>query len=139
MKRIVWICGLLWWPLLLNAQQAEDSTVQELSSSPIGYETVQEAFDALSADPKITQSHYQGWTVFKSEVDGVYVIWSFTPQGHPVHPSAVKREIVSRDGELSIAMSVLCHSSSADCDVLVEQYKQLNEDIKRRYVPGGKS
>lgn len=139
MKRIVWIAGLVLWPLVAIAQPEEGAEPKELKPSPISYESVQEAFDALSADPELTQSEYQGWTVFSARVEGVYVIWSFTPEGHPVHPSAVKREIVSRDGELLIAMSVLCHSNRPDCDLLVQQYEELNEDIKRRYVPGSDS
>ena len=60
MKRIVWIAGLLLWPLVAIAQPEEGAEPQDLKPSPIGYESVQEAFDALSADPELTQSEYQG-------------------------------------------------------------------------------
>jgi hypothetical protein len=51
---------------------------------------------------------------------------------HPVHPSAVRREIVSKDGQLSIGMGVLCHSSGLDCDQLVGQFELINENLKLR-------
>jgi hypothetical protein len=96
------------------------------------FTTVQDAYDALSADPTATQSVYDGWTVFNQKVDGRYIIWSFTPVDHPVHPSAVRREIVKKDGEVYISMDVLCQSSRFDCDQLIEQFKQINQNLQRR-------
>ena len=131
MKQFGWLAGLLLIQSQAFAQQATD-TVKPLNPSPIGYETVQEAYEALREDPAATQSFAQGWTIFNLKVDGKYIIWSFTPENHPVHPSAVRREVVSRNGQISIAMSVLCHSSKLDCDQLVEQYEIINENLKRR-------
>ena len=103
-----------------------------LVESPIGYATVQEAYEALEADPSATQSEHGGWTNFNQTIDGSYIIWSFTPEDHPVHPTSVRREIVSKDGEVSIFMGVLCHSSRLDCDQLIEQFRLINENLKRR-------
>ena len=93
---------------------------------------MQEAYEALEADPSATQSEHEGWTSFKQMIDGSYIIWSFTPEDHPVHPTTVRREIVNMDGEVSISMGVLCHSSRLDCDQLIEQFRLMNENLKRK-------
>lgn len=50
-------------------------------------------------------------------------IRSVTREDHPVHPTAVRREIVNKDGEVSISMGMLCHYSRFDCDQLIEQFQ----------------
>ena len=128
MKRGIWLLGLLACQSLAFAQEA---TVL-LAESPIGYATVQEAYEAPEADPSATQSEHEGWTSFNQKVDGTYIIWSFTSEDHPVHPTAVRRVIVSKNGEVSISMAMLCHSSRFDCDQLIEQFQLMNENLKRR-------
>jgi len=49
-----------------------------------------------------------------------------------VHPTAVRREVVKKDGEVFITMAVLCHSSRFDCDQLIEQFQRINEGIRQR-------
>ncbi len=130
MKKYGWLLGLLLLPSLAFAQQA--TAPESLSESPTGYATVQEAFDALVADPSAVQSEYEGWTSFNQKVDGKYIIWSFTPQDHPVHPTAVRREITNNEGDVSISMAVMCHSSRFDCDQLIEQFQKINENLQRK-------
>jgi hypothetical protein len=135
MKKYGWLSALL---LLQSLAFAQDSpqpigeSPQSISESPIGYATVQEAFDALVAEPSAVQSEYEGWTSFNQKVEGKYIIWSFTPEGHPVHPTAVRREIVNNDGDVSISVAVMCHSSRLDCDQLIEQFQQINDNLKRK-------
>jgi len=130
MKKYGWLSALL---LLQSLAFAQDTAApQSVGESPIGYATVQEAFDALVADPSAVQSEYEGWTSFNQKADGKYILWSFTPQDHPVHPTAVRREIVNKDGEVFITMAVLCHSSRFDCDQLIEQFEQINQNLKRK-------
>jgi hypothetical protein len=130
MKRCIWLLSLLACQSLAFAQEATVSV--PLAESPIGYATVQEAYEALEADPSATQSEHEGWTSFNQMIDGSYIIWSFTPEDHAVHPTAVRREIVNKDGEVSISMAVLCHSSRLDCDQLIEQFRLINENLKRK-------
>ena len=91
------------------------------------------------ADPSAAQSEYEGWTSFNQKVEGKYIIWSFTPEDHPVHPTAVPREIVNKDGEVLISMVVMCHSSRFDCDQLIEQFQQINENLQRKLTDAGGS
>ena len=142
MKKYGWFSGLLLLQSLAFAQgspQPIGESPQSISESPIGYATVQEAFDALVANPSAVQSEYEGWTSFNHKVDGKYIIWSFTPQDHPVHPTTVRREIINNDGEVSISMAVMCHSSRLDCDQLIEQFRQINENLKRKLTDDGGS
>ena len=129
MKSIGFLLGLLIWPCAALAQDAE----QESSpASSIGYDSVQQAFDAVSADPEASRSEYEGWALFTQKADGKYILWSFTPEEHPGHPSAVRREVMRKDGEVFISMGVLCYSSQRDCDDLVEQFQQINARIKQK-------
>jgi hypothetical protein len=65
-KKYGWLFGLLLLPSLAFAQQA--TAPESLAESPIGYATVQEAFEALVADPSAVQSEYEGWTSFNQKV-----------------------------------------------------------------------
>ncbi len=130
MNRYACLLYLALAALPVMAQQA--SAVPSATESPIGYETVQDAFDALAADPDASRSEYEGWTLFKQKGEGKYILWSFTPFNHPVHPTAVRREIVSKDGEIFITMDVLCYSDRSDCDQLIEQFQRINEGIRQR-------
>jgi hypothetical protein len=132
MNRFGLVLGILIYASLALAQ--ESAGEYELSPTPIGYASVQLAFDALSADPDASKSEYEGWTLFKQKADGMYILWSFTHPDHPVHPSAVRREIVKKDDEVFISMAVLCHSSRFDCDQLIEQFQQINARIKQKYA-----
>ena len=126
MKKYGWLSALLLLQSLAFAQDLPKpigNSARSIGESPIGYATVQEAFDALVAGPSAVQSEYEGWTSFNQKVEGKYIIWSFTPPDHPVHPTAVRREIANNDGDVSISMAVMCHSSRFDCDQLIEQFQ----------------
>ena len=129
MKRYGILLGLLMCPLWAFAQQPS----AKLELPPIGFDSVQDAYDSLSADENASKSEYEGWTLFTQKVDGKYILWSFTPENHPVHPSAVRRDIVNKDGEVFISMAVMCHSSRLDCDQLTAQFQQINERLRQKY------
>jgi len=126
------ILGILICPLLASAQESDSG--MELTLPPIGYASVQDAYDSLSADENASKSEYEGWTLFTQKVDGKYILWSFTPEYHPVHPSAVRRDIVKKDGEIFISMSAMCYSSRLDCDQLIAQFQQINEGLKQKFA-----
>ena len=79
MKRYWWLVyALIFSPLALSQQvMAQQVMAQQvmpplaLAESPIGYATVQEAFETLSADPDATQNEYEGWTIFQQKMDGI--------------------------------------------------------------------
>ena len=111
------------------------SIAQEMSEpSPIGYATVDAAFNALESDPDAKITEYEGWTIFNQKGDGSYILWSFTPDQHPAHPSAIRREIVKKGDEVLINMNALCESGKFECDQLIEQFKLINDNIKRKML-----
>ena len=122
------LLALLYFPAL-GAQQAT-------ASSPIGYATIEEAFNALKSDPGAGMKEYEGWTIFNQKGGGKYVLWSFTPVDHPAHPSAIRREVVKKEGEIFIKMDALCDSNRLDCDLLIDQFKKINERIKQDWAEG---
>ncbi|MBL8517763.1 MAG: DUF4019 domain-containing protein [Betaproteobacteria bacterium] len=103
----------------------------------VGYATVAAAMEALRARGDVKISVQDGWTIIEDR--SAQAFWSFTPQGHPSHPAAVKREIVSRDGSLFIDMSALCEASKAACDKLMVEFKELNERMSQSIRAQGES
>ena len=116
--------------LLLLVQQigaARSDTPAATADEGIGYPTVSAALEALLARNDVTVSDHDGWTIV--EIPASDEIWSFTPDNHPAHPAAVRRNVVSSDGEISIEMRVHCEANKVECDRLVAEFKALNEQI----------
>jgi hypothetical protein len=95
--------------------------------SDIGYPSPAAALAALKKNPDAQFSVMDGWTIVSTKENGNLVMWSFTPDGHPAHPAAVKRTMTRKDGAWYLDMKVLCGGTKAHCDKLVEDFKQLNE------------
>jgi hypothetical protein len=124
----LFLVALLYLPVAAAQQVAEPS--------PIGYATIEEAFNALKVDPAVGMKEYEGWTIFNQKGDGKYILWSFTPDDHPAHPSAIRREIVKKDDQILIKMDALCSSNQLDCDLLIDQFKKINERISQDWAKG---
>lgn len=97
--------------------------------SGIGYESVSEALSALKQKESGNVRIQQGWTIINEKNKSS--VWSFTPEGHPAHPAAVKRTTFEEDGAVYIKMAILCQSTKLECDKLVEQFQELNERVKQ--------
>jgi len=116
----------------LFAAAEELPPLPETPNSSLGYASVAEALAALKTKPGVEIRVENGWTIAG---DGM-TLWSFTPEGHPAHPSAVKREVVERDGRTVIEMAVLCQSTKEPCDQLVRDFSKLNDNIRAQLQPG---
>jgi hypothetical protein len=99
------------------------------SGSGIGYPSVAAALAAMKAKPGVAISSEGGWTVIVDRAS--MILWSFTPSGHPAHPSAVRRAIVQRGDGVFVDMSVKCESQKAACDQLVAEFNQLTEKMRQ--------
>jgi len=97
----------------------------------IGYPTVQAALDALRTVPGARFSMSDGWTVVDLSEGVAEVRWSFTPSGHPAHPSAVKRTITDRGDEVSTETRVRCEAAKTPCDRLFEEVVKAGEQVPR--------
>ncbi|MDP1753129.1 MAG: hypothetical protein Q8L22_27050 [Reyranella sp.] len=103
------------------------AAVEAGAQSGVGYKSVAEARNAVTALPGAKASEQQGWLIVKK----MPVMWSFAPAGHEAYPTAVKRTVGQRDGSFDIDMSVLCEAPKPACDRLVEGFKSLNDQMKR--------
>lgn len=102
-----------------------------LIAPPTGYETAAAARQSLEARTDVqTHANPQGWWIV--EIPTEHRIWAFTPDDHPAHPAAVAREAVNEHGIIRIRMAVLCTASKQACDALVEEFKPLNEEMRKR-------
>lgn len=93
----------------------------------VGYPTVAAALAALKAKAGAKVSERGGWTIVDDRAAGA--LWSFTPAGHPAHPAVVKRVIGEHGGQVAVNMTALCQAGKAACDQLIEEFRQLNEQM----------
>jgi len=122
--------------LLVVGKVAAEDPPQPLSpeasstatDTSIGYESPQAALEALKAKPDVEIRHKQGWTIVNDQA--TRTLWSFTPDGHPAHPSAVKRSVLFRDGAVYLDLNVLCLSTKDACDALVRDFQTLNDRVR---------
>ncbi len=128
MSRTVCLNALLAATLLFSGC-ASLSARQEAADTP-PKPSVAQIQSSITQDPSMTVSRRRGWTMAKDSKG--FVLWTFTPEQHPAYPSAIRREVVNRDGAARIEMSVFCESTRVACDALVEQSKDKNRRIKKQ-------
>jgi hypothetical protein len=96
----------------------------------ISYKSVAEAYDALRANPKaVMRQEADGWIVAVVENGPDEGLWSFTPRGNPAFPAVIKRKVVESNGNIYVAMDVICQSKKEPCDALVADFTQLNQQM----------
>lgn len=113
---------------------AEPKIILDAAGFP--HPTVNAAMDALLDNRDASVTMKAGWTSFEETVDGQPVHWSFTPENHAAHPSAVRRAPIEKDGELWVQMSWRCEAKPAACETLLQEFRALNaatlQEFKRR-------
>lgn len=97
----------------------------------IDYATVGAALQALRADPNARFEMQQQWTVVANSEADQPVQWFFTPPAHPAHPSVIKRTAVERGGQGFIEVAVLCQVEQAECERLLDDFRQTHVDAAR--------
>jgi hypothetical protein len=98
----------------------------------IGFPSVAAALEGMRAKPGVTVLLQDGWTIIN---DTGPTIWSFTPPAHPAHPSAARRALVSKDGQMFVETRIKCEASKPACDKLRDDYaaldKRMIEELSR--------
>jgi hypothetical protein len=112
--------------MLLAALMASASAM----AGDIGYASPEAALTALRAMPDTTVREENDWFVVYDKANAT--IWSITSEKNPAHPTAVKRAFVARDGGVSIVTNVMCGARKEVCDVVVEQFQQINDGLRQR-------
>jgi hypothetical protein len=121
----------------IYAQSVEPGSEPTQVNGGVGYPTVQAALAALKAKPGVKLREQQGWIIASDkESEGVSASWSFTPEGNPAHPAAVKRILYEKDRQIVMETKVLCEAKKDACDALVRDFevlaKRIQDDLKRR-------
>lgn len=109
---------------------AVSATPAASKESSIGYRTVAAALADLKSQPDNEVNVQDGWTIINETKH--HAIWSFTPEGHPAYPAAVKRTFVEHDGAVYVEMTALCQAQKKACDDLIEQFKELNAKMREQ-------
>ncbi|MGH8502515.1 MAG: molecular chaperone DnaJ [Gammaproteobacteria bacterium] len=102
--------------------------------SKIGYASVAAALHSVQMQQGMKIGRQDGWIIASDNKE--HVIWSFTPDAHPAHPSAVKRRVFEKNGEVYIDMQVLCEANAASCDRLIDQFDELNDRMREQLRSG---
>jgi hypothetical protein len=114
------------------AHAATDRSRPEVTrDSSIGYSSVESALADLESQPGNIVTLQGGWTIISNPNN--LTVWSFTPKAHPAHPAAVRRTSVERNGDVYMVMQALCEAEKAPCDALIDEFKQLNQQM-REYI-----
>jgi hypothetical protein len=114
-----------------SAVTAGAQPLPEAPGSTIGFPTVAAALEALRARSDVQTSVQGGWTIVNDRANAT--LWSFTPQGSPAYPAAVKREIKQENGAVYIKMNIHCEATKASCDQLVLDFQKLNDAMIQHF------
>lgn len=102
-----------------------------------GYASVAAARTALRENPDAKFREERGWTVVNVSEAGKTSIWSFAPPEHPAYPVAVKRTIFEQNGSIVMVTHAKCESDKASCDQLMDEFRELERQIKEQMRAGG--
>lgn len=91
-------------------------------------ESVEEVLLRLESDPNVDVRNERGWKV--AAIESGRILYSFTPENHPAHPSYVKREVVEKNGTIYIETNARCGAKKSICDQLVRDFIELNNKVK---------
>ena len=84
----------------------------------------------MKAKPGVQVTTRDGWTVIADK--GGSMLWTFTPPGHPAHPTVARREGMQRaDGSWYLNQNVLCEAAKATCDKINAEFVELNNQMRR--------
>jgi hypothetical protein len=106
------------------------TTAAARAADNIPYDSVGDALAVLRAEPGVHVERQQGWTIVASRERGNAVQWFFTTDGHPAHPSVIKRTIVDRDGIGFVDLDALCQAPQDACDRLIADFKQTSRQLR---------
>jgi len=112
----------------LTAAAAAAQPADKSKTSGIGHPSVAAALEAMRTKSGVRVSTQSGWTVIDDKA--TMSVWSFTPAGHPAHPTAVHRMVVKEGDNIAIQMQVLCEATKPACDKLVAEFQEMNNKMR---------
>lgn len=116
---------------VLFASVPMTSASAQTCGGPLPFKTAGEAMESLMADPSATGSVRNGWAVFERRDGDLIETWTFTPTDHPAYPSVARRiGCQTADGTWGVRTNLVCQSTKAACDALLQEYLLLDEQMK---------
>lgn len=118
-----------------GAARADGAAAPVPQRLEFGYPSPEAALADLRGRQGVVVFEQNGWTVADDKPNRTW--WSFTPAGHPAHPSGVKRVIVQApNGDVSIAMSAKCGAPDDACEALLIEFHLMNDQLRQRLNAG---
>ena len=87
------------------------------------YATFANTLATVRALPRARSSSRDGWTIIEVPTPHGVSMWSFTPTGHPAHPSAVRRQVTFTSEGPLMDTKVLCEASTEQCRVFAAELR----------------
>ena len=116
-----------------DVSSSNDLGYQGTNPDTFGHDSLEALVESFKENPKAEISTQHGWTVVAVREEKKMDIWSITPKDHFAYPSAVKRSLVEREGSVFIEMEVSCHAEKIQCDELVRQFVELNNQMSESF------
>jgi len=120
------------WLVVAVAAAAVGAVAAQDAEHAEDYPSVAAVLAELRANPSARFDMRDGWVVVASVERGNPVLWSFTPAGHPAHPAVVKRTALEKTGTGFVELTTLCEGPEAECKRLLEQFKQINQELAQQ-------
>lgn len=92
------------------------------------FSNVPAAFDRLTNNPSVKfLSSSNAYLNFQDSRAGL--IWTFTRETHPAHPSLVCQKVQQSGDKVSIAMEAMCGGPKKACDDMVAAFEEHHKNI----------
>ena len=93
-----------------------------------GYASVEAALLDFRSRKDVEISVQAGWTTVIEPA--AMRIWTFTPTGHPAHPTVVRRTVAKEGTKVFVELQAVCEAEKSACDKIVAEFVQLNEQAR---------
>ncbi len=110
---------------------AHEGGLPESPEVSIPYESPAAALAAVRAKPGVVTEENDEWVILSDKADNS--LWSITKLGHFAHPTAILRRTYERNGQVFKGMDVKCGNSKENCDRVVQQFIDLNNNIREQF------
>ena len=119
-------CLLTSSPMLQASPLFETSSATPQASN---YATFASTLATVRSLPQARSSNRGGWTIIEVPTTDGVSMWSFTPNNHPAHPSAVRRHVTFTPEGPLMDTKVLCEAGTEQCRVFTAQLHQVQQKL----------
>jgi hypothetical protein len=126
-----------WHPIFAKA----DESKPPFETCGLKYTSIPELERELAARLVALPNTGENYSAYNDAQE--HIVWTFTRPGFTPYPTVVCRRILqNNDGTVGLDMKINCFGTTAQCDHLAEQFRQLNDQmvkaLKGKRQVGGK-